>query len=111
MGGDKGVRAYPAAEGSSDLGAIINAELRYWISPLWTTYTFFDWGYGRIRKTPDALTGDNTRTLHGYGLGVQYTDPDLFTLKASVGIRGNDAVQSENENPKARLLVQIQHSF
>lgn len=111
LGGDKGVRAYPAAEGSSDVGAIINTELRYWISPLWTTYTFFDWGYGRIRKTPDALTGDNTRTLHGYGLGVQYTDPDLFTLKASVGIRGNDAVQSENENPKARLLVQIQHSF
>jgi hemolysin activation/secretion protein len=111
LGGDKGVRAYPAAEGSSDLGAIVNAELRYWINPLWTTYTFFDWGYGRIRKTPDALTGDNTRTLHGYGLGVQYTNPDLFTLKASVGIRGSEAVQSENENPKARLLVQIQHSF
>ena len=111
LGGDKGVRAYPAAEGSSDLGAIINTELRYWISPLWSSYAFYDWGHGRQHKTPDALTGDNTRTLHGYGLGVQYTDPELFTLKASVGIRGSEPVQSEDGNPKARLLVQIQHSF
>jgi len=111
LGGDKGVRAYPVAEGSSDLGAIINTELRYWIDPQWSSYVFYDWAHGRLRKTPDALTGDNTRTLHGYGLGVQYTNPELFTLKASVGIRGSEPVLSENENPKARLLVQIQHSF
>jgi hemolysin activation/secretion protein len=106
LGGDKGVRAYPAAEGSSDLGAIVNTELRYWLDPQWSTYVFYDWAHGRTTKTEEA-----TRTLHGYGLGVQYTNPELFTLKASVGIRGNEPVLSENENPKARLLVQIQHSF
>lgn len=106
LGGDKGVRAYPAAEGSSDLGAIVNTELRYWINPQWSSYAFYDWAHGRITKSEDV-----TRTLHGYGLGVQYTDPDLFTLKASVGIRGSESVQSESGNPKARLLLQIQHSF
>ncbi len=111
LGGDKGVRAYPAAEGSSDLGALLNTELRYWIGPQWSSYLFYDWGHGRLRKTPDALTGDNTRTIHGYGLGVQYTNPELFTLKASLGLRGKEPVLSESENPKARLLVQIQHSF
>jgi hemolysin activation/secretion protein len=111
LGGDKGVRAYPAAEGSSDLGAVINTELRYWISPQWSSYVFYDWGHGRLRKTPDALTGDNTRTLHGYGLGVQYTNPELFTLKASLGVRGKEQVLSEEDNPKTRLLLQIQHSF
>jgi hemolysin activation/secretion protein len=111
LGGDKGVRAYPAAEGSSDLGALINTELRYWVNPQWSSYVFYDWGHGRLRKTPDALTGDNTRTLHGYGLGVQYTNPEIFTLKASVGIRGKEEVLTESESPKARLLVQLQHSF
>ena len=111
LGGDKGVRAYPAAEGSSDIGALLNTELRYWVNPQWSSYTFYDLGHGRLRKTADAITGDNTRTLHGFGLGVQYTNPELFTLKASLGVRGSEAVQSEEDNPKARLLVQIQRSF
>jgi len=110
LGGDKGVRAYPAAEGSSDIGALLNTELRYWINPLWSGYTFYDMGYGRLSKTP-VVAGDNTRSIHGFGLGVQYTNPELFTLKASLGLRGSDAVQSEEDNPKARLLVQIQRSF
>lgn len=110
LGGDKGVRAYPAAEGSSDMGALLNTELRYWINPQWSSYTFYDVGYGRLSKSP-VVAGDNTRSIHGYGLGVQYTNPELFSLKASLGIRGNDPVQSEEDNPKARLLVQIQRSF
>ncbi len=111
LGGDKGVRAYPAAEGSSDMGALLNTELRYWLNPQWSSYAFYDVGHGRLRKTPDALTGDNTRTIRGYGLGVQYTNPELFSLKASLGIRGKEEVLSEEDNPKARLLVQIQRSF
>ncbi|MBC7957511.1 MAG: ShlB/FhaC/HecB family hemolysin secretion/activation protein, partial [Cytophagales bacterium] len=110
LGGDKGVRAYPAAEGSSDLGALVNTELRYWVNPQWSSYAFYDWGHGRLSKTP-TQPGDNTRTIHGFGLGVQYTNPELFTLKASLGFRGQERVQSEEDNPKARLLVQIQHSF
>lgn len=110
LGGDKGVRAYPVAEGSSDLGAIVNTELRWWVNPQWSSYGFFDWGQGRD-KGQDALTGNDRRTLHGYGLGVQFTDPELFTLKASVAVRGSEPVRSETDNPKARLLVQVQRSF
>lgn len=110
LGGDKGVRAYPVAEGSSDLGAIVNLELRHWFNATWSGYTFYDWGHGRD-KSQDALTGSTRRTLHGYGLGVQFTHPDLFTLKASLGVRGNEPVRSEPDNPKARLLVQVQRSF
>jgi hemolysin activation/secretion protein len=110
LGGDKGVRAYPVAEGSSDQGAIVNTELRWWLDTRWSTYCFYDWGHGRD-KTEDALTGDSRRTLHGYGLGVQFTHPELFTLKASVAVRGNAPVRSETDNPKTRLLVQVQRSF
>jgi hemolysin activation/secretion protein len=110
LGGDKGVRAYPVAEGSSDLGAIVNTELRRWFDPQWSGYVFYDWAHGRD-KTEDMLTGDSRRTLHGYGLGVQFTHPDWFTLKASLGVRGKEPVRSEPENPKTRLLVQVQRSF
>jgi hemolysin activation/secretion protein len=110
LGGDKGVRAYPVAEGSSDIGAIVNLELRKWFNPTWSAYGFYDWGHGRD-KSQDALTGSSARTLRGYGLGVQFTHPDWFTLKASLGIRGKEPVRSEPENPKARLLVQVQRSF
>lgn len=110
LGGDKGVRAYPVAEGSSDVGAIVNLELRHWFNPVWSAYTFYDWGHGRDRAQ-DMLTGNGRRTLHGYGLGVQFTHPDVFTLKASLGLRGKEQVRSEPDNPKARLLVQVQRSF
>jgi hemolysin activation/secretion protein len=110
LGGDKGVRAYPVAEGSSDMGALVNAELRWWLNPQWSSYTFYDWGHGRD-KVQDTLTGSSRRTLHGWGLGVQFSDPSLFTLKASLGLRGSAPVTSETDNPKARLLLQVQRSF
>ncbi len=110
LGGDKGVRAYPVAEGSSDVGAIVNLELRHWFNAAWSGFTFYDWGQGRD-KSQDMLTGRSSRTLHGYGLGVQFTHPDWFTLKASLGVRGKEPVRSEPDNPKARLLVQVQRSF
>jgi hemolysin activation/secretion protein len=110
LGGDKGVRAYPVAEGSSDTGAIVNTELRWWINPQWSTYAFYDWGHGRD-KVRGAFTENQRRTLRGHGLGVQFTHPELFTLNASVGLRGSEPVRSETDSPKSRLLVQVQRSF
>lgn len=111
LGGDKGVRAYPAAEGASDEGMLLNAELRWWITPRWSTYVFHDIGHGKLRKQPDALTGDNSRTLQGTGLGLQFTDAQLFTLKASVARRGDEPVLSENGQSRMRLLLQVQRAF
>jgi hemolysin activation/secretion protein len=110
LGGDKGVRAYPSSEGASDVGALFNAELRYWIGPQWTSYVFYDVGYGRLQRRPINPAEDNTRTLHGAGLGIQYTNPDLFTLKASLAVRGSEPVRTE-EDARTRLLVQVSHSF
>jgi hemolysin activation/secretion protein len=109
LGGAKGVRAYPAAEAPSDEGLIFNAELRWWLNPAWSTYAFYDAGHAKLQKQPTS-TGDNTRSLHGYGLGLQFSDPKLFTLKATLGVRGKDVVQSE-EDSRSRLLVQVQRSF
>ncbi|MEY4563994.1 MAG: hypothetical protein RLZZ618_3271 [Pseudomonadota bacterium] len=115
LGGAKGVRAYPSAEGASDQGVIMNSELRLWVSPQWSSYLFYDVGHGRLLRSPrvasSVTTLDNTRTLHGAGIGVQYTNPDLLTLKASLARRGSEEVKSDTDNSRALLLVQAQHSF
>jgi hemolysin activation/secretion protein len=113
LGGPRGVRSYPAAEAPSDQGAILNTEVRWWVNPQWSTFLFYDLGHGRARKEPGASLDDNTRTLHGTGLGLQYTNPELFTLKATLGVRGkSEPVLSDTDDTgRSLLLVQIQHSF
>ncbi len=110
LGGSKGVRAYPAAEAAADEGLVLNSELRWWMNPGWTSYVFFDAGHAKLQKTPTLAAGDNTRSLRGYGIGLQYSNPQLFTLKATLGVRGSEVVQSE-EDSRSRLLVQVQRSF
>jgi len=113
LGGARGVRSYPAAEAPSDLGVIFNGEVRWWVNPQWSTFLFHDVGHGRARKEPGASIDDNTRTLHGTGLGLQYTNAELFTLKATLGVRGkSEPVLSDTDDTgRSLLLVQIQHSF
>ena len=111
LGGARGVRGYPAAEGASDQGAIFNTELRWWLNPQWSSFVFYDAAHGKLRRSPDGID-DNTRTLHAAGLGVQFTNPELFTLKATLGVRGHDPVLSDTDSSgRSLLLVQLQHSF
>ena len=116
LGGARGVRAYPAAEAASDQGILLNTELRLWINPQWSSFVFYDVGHGRLLRAPGSAlassrSSDNTRTLHGVGLGVQFTHPELPALKASLGRRGDEPVLSDTDNSRSLLLVQVQHSF
>ena len=111
LGGARGVRAYPSAEGSSDEAAVLNTELRLWVDPQWTGFLFYDTGHGKRSKRPADDGVSNTLNLHGSGLGVQYTNAELFTLKAAVARRGDEPVTSEADNKRTRFLVELQHAF
>lgn len=110
LGGAKGVRAYPTAEGSSDEGVVLNAELRFWIDQRWTTFTFFDWGHGTLHKRPSP-GAENTRVLRGAGLGLQFSGPESFNVKATLGWRGHEQVLSETDDERPRFLLQVQRPF
>ena len=110
LGGAKGVRSYPGGEAPSDQGVIVNAELRWWIDPVWTAFGFYDWGYGGQQKRP-VPGADNRRILRGAGLGVQFSKPDFLSFKASLGWRGSEPVLSEPGNDRARFLIQAQKPF
>lgn len=90
---------------------MLNTELRLWVDPQWTGFLFYDAGHGKRFKRPDDDGRPNTLNLHGSGLGVQYTNPEFFTLKAAVARRGDEPVTSEADDKRTRFLVELQHAF
>jgi hemolysin activation/secretion protein len=110
LGGARAVRAYPAAESPADQALLASGELRWFVDPRWTMFVLYDWARGELRKRPDA-GADNTRRLHGSGLGLYFSDARLFTLKASLAWRGSEAPQSESGNDRPRLFMQLQRAF
>jgi hemolysin activation/secretion protein len=76
LGGPRGVRSHPVGEGAGDDALLTTLELRRVIpsvKPLGGTLqvsVFTDFGYARVHHDPLPADEDNTRTLFGYGLGV-----------------------------------------
>lgn len=92
LGGPSGVRAYPVVEGSGDDGYTATLELRYNLASQWQLAGFYD--YGHIRQSHNSnYTGSptvNEATLRGLGLGLTFTEPGRYTVKASVAHRLGD---------------------
>lgn len=92
LGGPTGVRAYPVMEGSGDEGWQATLEARYNFTPALQITAFYD--HGSIRRDHDAnYTGalqPTVATLKGAGLGVSWTQPGQYTLRAAIARRVGD---------------------
>ena len=92
LGGPAGVRAYPVMEGTGDDGWLATLEGRYNLSPELQITAFFDQGY--IRRDHDASYSGAllpaTATLRGAGLGLNWSQPGKYTLRATVAQRIGD---------------------
>ncbi len=92
LGGASGVRAYPVMEGTGDDGWLATVEARYNLLPELQLSAFYDQGY--IRRDHDGgYTGALTPasgTLKGAGLGVAWTQPGKYSLKAVLAHRIGD---------------------
>ena len=117
IGGDSTVRAFPVGELVGDAGYTATAELRYAIPQLKKDKlnvvgtTFYD--FGHITKNHDnallkSLT--NTRSISGYGVGLNLGYGDNYLLKLAVAWPGTSA--SENEpNRTPRIWAQASYGF
>lgn len=93
LGGMNGVRAYPEGEAYADEGYLVTLEGRM-LLPRWSErlpgrvqlIAFVDAGSVRINKEPWA-SGDNRRTLSAAGVGVNWSDPGNFMVRASYARR------------------------
>ena len=84
LGGPSGVRAYPVLEGTGDDGWQATLEARYNFLPQLQLFAFYDHGWIKQSHNPD-YTGSplvNTGTLKGAGLGLGWTQPGNFSVKA-----------------------------
>ncbi|MEJ0037761.1 MAG: ShlB/FhaC/HecB family hemolysin secretion/activation protein [Gammaproteobacteria bacterium] len=88
LGGSTSVRAYPEGESYVDQGYVLNVEARV-LLPAFTdrmpgslqAVGFADTGTGRLSKDPWSA-GENTRTLSGGGIGLNWLGASGFAVKA-----------------------------
>lgn len=106
IGGPRAVRAYSTSELLADIGAVMNAELRYSVAPNVTLSGFYDLGWGRVSKNPPPGAGDNERTLRGFGVGMYWVAPWRMSVQASVAWRDSEAAQSGPDRVP-RIYVQV----
>lgn len=99
LGGPNGVRAYPAGEGSGDIGWLASAELRYAFMPQIAASVFYD--AGGIEVNADKfLTTDNTREIAGYGLGLSGYYKNFDWRAVAAWRTTGDAVSESNKTPR-----------
>ncbi|MDP1526515.1 MAG: ShlB/FhaC/HecB family hemolysin secretion/activation protein [Rhodocyclaceae bacterium] len=92
LGGPAAVRAYPGGEASGDSGLLGTVELRHDLpagkgSGQWQFVGFVDAGQIALNKNPwpgstGNATGRNRYTLAGAGLGINYSEPGQYVLRA-----------------------------
>jgi hemolysin activation/secretion protein len=112
LGGPRGVRAYPTAEGPSDEATLLNTELRFWLNRHVTVFALYDWAKGyKSREVEWFNDATNEFYRRGSGLGVVANYPGWGSLKATVAWRGKERSDSDSNNDKVRLFLQAQHAF
>lgn len=113
LGGANGVRAYPAPESPSDLGAIASWEyrrpLRFEWLPAgdWVFNLFGDYGYGELHETPLPSDKRNIRKLMGHGIGLTYGGPGGLLVRGYVAMRGETRAQSDDSKARAYVLISV----
>jgi hemolysin activation/secretion protein len=112
LGGTYGVRAYPTGEASADEAHLLTAELQYKLSAGFQMVGFIDTGRAKLNEDRWVLaTGRNTRTLSDWGLGLNWSHPDGYTVKAFYAHKiGNAEATSDNDKTE-RFWIQAVKSF
>lgn len=117
LGGMYGVRAYPQGEAFGDEGYLATVEARYLLAQLSSQQLgqvhlvgFVDGGSVTVNKDPwDG--SDNSRTLTGAGVGVNWVDTNNFSVKTSYArkLGSEDATAAPDSN--GRFWVQLVKYF
>lgn len=92
LGGPSGVRAYPVSEGTGDDGWQATVEGRFNIRADLQFIAFYDKGWIKQSHNADYIGAPvvNTGTLEGAGVGISWTQPGNFNLKATLARRIGD---------------------
>ncbi|AEG32204.1 ShlB/FhaC/HecB family hemolysin secretion/activation protein [Thiomicrospira cyclica] len=122
IGGISGVRAYPSGEAAGDSGYKLTAEARYDFSGPqglggdWQLQVFVDHGVVlRNKETTSPFdTLPNRNELTGAGLGMSWSKPNAYSVRATYAHKINDnpfqrrssGLDSEAKNDNGRFWLQ-----
>ena len=111
LGGPKAVRAYATGEVLVDDGWLGTVELRYAATPDATVFGFYDAARGDFFHDPRPLDTFTSRSLRGYGLGMNWSKPGKVTVNLTLAWRdtGQGVTDGGDRNP--RLFWSIQKAF
>ena len=118
LGGPYGVRAYPIGEASGDDGWLWSAEYRYTLpneegaSDIWQLIAFADGGRVKLyHKNYAAYAGDDSRSLYGAGIGVNWSRNSQWVGRVHYAWRvGPEHAQSDTDS-RGRLWFQLYRLF
>jgi hemolysin activation/secretion protein len=119
LGGANAVRAYPASEASGDMGYMANIELKYALNSELTPSVFVDYGRVIINKSNLAGADDNSDTIGGYGLALNYATSYNLSVKGQISRRlatnynpnGNDTNSDGSKSTGNRYWVNASYFF
>lgn len=111
LGGPKAVRAYATGEVLVDDGWLATMELRYAATPEATMFAFYDAARGDYFHDPRPFDVFTSRSLRGYGLGLNWSKPGKLTVNFSIAWRGTDPGVTDGGDRNPRLFWSIQKAF
>jgi hemolysin activation/secretion protein len=110
LGGVNGVRAYAGGEGSGDEGWLTSLELRYDLPGVvlynggFQLQGFIDHGQITLDKAPWGVATNNKNvnrySLTGSGIGVSWSQPQRYQIKAAYGVKFNDDIDERTTTGK-----------
>ena len=111
LGGPKAVRAYATGEVLVDDGWLGTVELRYAANPDTSIFGFYDAAHGDFFHDPRQLDTFTSRSLRGYGIGVNWSKPGKASINLSVAWRGTGPALTDGGDRNPRLYWSIQKAF
>ncbi len=117
LGGMYAVRAYPEGEAFADEGYVLHLEVRKQLPKFSDKLPgqiqligFFDSGTVTLNKNPWA-DGQNSRTLRGAGVGLDWTGPSNFMVNAYYAHKLGDAMATSAPDSSGRFWIQVVKYF
>lgn len=113
-GGPYTVRAYDIGAMSGDTGYVGTVEIRHDLGAQlfgkWQVLAFVDSAYVKVNRHPWTVT-ENSATLSGAGLGLNWAGPDQWRASASVATRLGAASALLTKPPSVRAWLVASKGF
>jgi hemolysin activation/secretion protein len=109
--GPNSVRGFTSNVQSVDIGHLVSLEYKHRFQDTgFTGSMFYDYGQGRINKTPSASSGVNDVTLSSLGLGLGWSSSG-WTLQAQWASKQQASTTLTSVQPENQFWFSARYDF